>query len=77
MNLIKNYFEPLKEKYKWGSNPFYYFAGLNSIHPTFVQEMLSDAGFEPEDIMYNLDKLSTVGGKKFSKELISLGKKLL
>ena len=74
LNLIKNYFEPLKEKYKWGSNPFYYFAGLNSIHPTFVQEMLSDAEFEPEDIMYNLDKLSTVGGKKFSKELISLGK---
>ncbi len=74
LNLIKNYFEPLKEKYKWGSNPFYYFAGLNSIHPTFVQEMLSDTGFDPEDIFYNLDNLSTVGGRKFSKELISLGK---
>ena len=74
LNLIKNYFEPLKEKYKWGSNPFYYFAGLNSIHPTFVQEMLNDTGFDPEDIMYNLENLNTVGGKKFSKELISLGK---
>jgi len=74
LNLIKNYFEPLKEKYKWGSNPYYYFAGLNSIHPTFVQEMLNDTGFDPEDIMYNLDKLNTVGGKKFSKELILLGK---
>jgi len=74
LNLIKNYFEPLKEKYKWGSNPFYYFAGLNSIHPTFVQEMLSDTRFDSEDIYYNLNKLSTVGGRKFSKELISLGK---
>ena len=74
LNLIKNHFEPLKEKYKWGSNPYYYFAGLNSIHPTFVQEMLSDTGFNPEDIMYNLENLNTVGGKKFSKELISLGK---
>ncbi len=74
LNLIKNHFEPLKEKYKWGSNPFYYFAGLNSIHPTFVQEMLSDSRFEPEDIFYNLNNLSTVGGRKFSKELISLGK---
>ena len=74
INLIKNYFEPLKNKYKWGSNPFYYYAGLNSIHPTFVQEMVSDPGFDSEDIIYNLDNLSSVGGRKFSKELISLGK---
>ena len=74
LNLIKNYFDPLKQKYKWGSNPFYYFAGLNSIHPTFVQEMLSDIRFEHEDIYSNLKYLSTVGGRKFSNELISLGK---
>jgi len=74
LNLIKNYFEPLKEKYKWGSNPFYYFAGLNSIHPSFVQGMLGLESFEPEDIYSNLNYLSTVGGKKFSNELITLGK---
>ena len=72
--MIKKYFEPLKEKYKWGSNPFYYFAGLNSIHPSFVQGMLSDDIFEPGDIYSNLNYLSTVGGKKFSNELIALGK---
>jgi 4-hydroxy 2-oxovalerate aldolase len=74
LNLIKNYFEPLKEKYKWGSNPFYYFAGLKSIHPSFVQGMLGDESFQPEDIYSNLNYLNTVGGKKFSNELISLGK---
>ena len=73
-NLIKNYFEPLKKKYKWGSNPFYYFAGLKSIHPSFVQGMLGDESFQPEDIYSNLSYLNTVGGKKFSNELISLGK---
>ena len=36
--------------------------------------MLNDNGFDPEDIYYNLKNLSTVGGRKFSKELISLGK---
>ena len=40
LNLINNYFKPLKDKYNWGSNPFYYYAGMNSIHPTFVQEMM-------------------------------------
>ncbi len=76
LKLIKNYFEPIKDKYKWGSNPFYYYAGLNSIHPSFVQEMLGTNLFDTEDIYSNLNYLSTVGGKKYSKELISLGKKL-
>ena len=74
LKLIKNYFDPLKEKYKWGSNPYYYFAGLHSIHPSFVQEMLASNLFDTEDIYSNLDYLSTVGGKKYSDELISLGK---
>ena len=74
LTLIKNYFEPLKKRYKWGSNPFYYFAGLNSIHPSFVQQMLANESFQPEDIFSNLNYLRTVGGRKFSKELITLGK---
>ena len=74
LTLIKKYFEPLKKKYKWGSNPFYYFAGLNSIHPSFVQQMLSNESFQTEDIYSNLNYLRTVGGRKFSNELISLGK---
>ena len=74
LNLIKKYFDPLKEKYKWGSNPFYYYAGLNSIHPSFVQEMLSNTLFEQDHIYENLKRLSTIGGNKFSKELITLGK---
>jgi len=73
LNLIKKYFDPLKEKYKWGSNFFYYFAGINSIHPSFVQQMLVDNRYDPEDIYLNLDYLRSVGGKKFSKELISIG----
>ena len=74
LKLIKDYFDPLKEKYKWGSNPYYYFAGLHSIHPSFVQEMLATSLFDTDDIYSNLNYLNTVGGKKYSKELISLGK---
>ena len=35
--------------------------------------MLSDERFDSENIYSNLNYLSTVGGKKFSNELISLG----
>ena len=31
----------MKAYYKWGTNPFYYLAGKHSIHPTYIQEMLS------------------------------------
>lgn len=75
LKLIKEYFDPIKEKYKWGSNPFYYYAGLNSIHPSFVQEMMGANLFDTDDIYSNLNYLSTVGGKKYSNELITLGKK--
>ena len=61
LKLIKDYFDPLKEKYKWGSNPYYYFAGLHSIHPSFVQDMLSTSLFDTDDIYSNLNYLSTVG----------------
>ncbi len=73
--LIEDHFNPIKEKYRWGSNPFYYYAGLNSIHPSFVQEMLATNLFDNEDIYSNLKYLSTVGGKKYSNELIALGNK--
>ena len=57
LKLIKDYFDPLKEKYKWGSNPYYYFAGLNSIHPSFVQEMLTSNFYNPRKYMALRDQL--------------------
>ena len=39
--IIKKYFEPLKDRYRWGPNSFYYLAGKYGIHPTYIQEMLT------------------------------------
>ena len=41
LNLIKKYFEPLKNKYEWGTNTYYYMSGKYGIHPTYIQEMLA------------------------------------
>jgi 4-hydroxy 2-oxovalerate aldolase len=35
LDLIKLHFKPLKEKYNWGTNPYYYYAAEKKIHPTF------------------------------------------
>ena len=41
LKLIEQKFNPMKAKYKWGANPYYYLAGQYKIHPTFIQIMLN------------------------------------
>lgn len=51
VRLIETYFQPLKDKYKWGSNLFYHLAGLYEIHPSYIQEMSNDSRFTDEDML--------------------------
>lgn len=66
MALIRKHFQPMKEHYGWGSNPYYYLSGKYGIHPTFIQEMLGDARYDEEDVLAVIDRLKSEGGKKFS-----------
>lgn len=66
MDVIRTYFQPLKNKCGWGSNPYYYLSGKFGIHPTYVQEMLSDSRYSTEDILAAINHLKIEGGKKFS-----------
>lgn len=67
--IIKNYFEPLKIKYKWGQNAFYYLAGQNGIHPTYIQEMLTIQMDEIE-ILEAIKKLKEKDGNKYDVNLV-------
>lgn len=67
MSLIHSYFGPMKNQYGWGANPYYYLAGKYGIHPSYIQEMLSDKRYDVEDILAVLDYLcEEEGGKNFS-----------
>lgn len=66
MKLIESYFKPLQHKCGWGTNTFYYLAGKYGIHPTYVQEMISDSRYDEEDILAVIDHLKSEGGKKFN-----------
>jgi len=67
--IIKKYFEPLKLIYKWGPNPFYYLAGKYSIHPTYIQEMLS-IKMDDIEILEAINQLKDSGGKKYDVNLV-------
>lgn len=66
MQLIRQDFRPMQERYGWGTNPYYYLAGKYGIHPTYIQEMLSDSRYNEEDILAAIEHLRVEGGKKFS-----------
>lgn len=66
MGIIKSYFQPLKNKCGWGSNPYYYLSGKYGIHPTYIQEMLGDSRYSEEDILAAINHLKVEGGKKFT-----------
>ena len=66
MALVGRYFGPMKAKYGWGTNPYYYLAGKYGIHPSYIQEMVADTRFEEVDILAVIEYLKQEGGKKFS-----------
>ncbi|SFC13915.1 4-hydroxy 2-oxovalerate aldolase [Marinospirillum celere] len=66
LSVIRRHFQPLQNKYGWGTNPYYYLAGLYGIHPTYIQEMLGDSRYDEEDILAVIEHLRVEGGKKFN-----------
>lgn len=66
MTLIDKHFGPMKGAYGWGTNPYYYLSGKYGIHPSYIQEMLGDAGMDAEDILAAIEHLRLEGGKTFS-----------
>ena len=67
--IINKYFEPLKTKYKWGPNPFYYLAGKHGIHPTYIQEMLT-IKMDEDEILEAIKQLKNKEGNKYDVNLV-------
>ena len=60
--LINNYFLKLRNKYKWGKNKYYLLAAKYLIHPTYIQQILSNdyyKFFDKINIINNLKKMQT------------------
>jgi 4-hydroxy 2-oxovalerate aldolase len=66
LDLINRYFIPLKQRYGWGPNPYYYMAGKYGIHPTYVQTMIDDSRFQNEDMLAVIGYLKNVGGRHYN-----------
>lgn len=70
LGLIRNHFNQLKSRYRWGTNPYYYLSGKYGIHPSYIQEMLADCRYSEEDILAVIEHLKVEGGKRFNSKTL-------
>lgn len=70
MSIVHKDFSPLKERYGWGANPLYYISAVHNIHPSYVQEMLSDGRYTAEEILSAIEFLKSVDSKRFDQRAV-------
>lgn len=70
------YLDKLKYEKKWGSNPFYFLAGKNKIHPSYIQEMLHDDSFNTADIVNFIDSTNFLDKESFDLNNVNFTEKL-
>ena len=60
--LVIRHFETMKKDYGWGSNLLYFLAAQNDVHPTYIQNLLSNTHYGTEEIIGAIDYLSKLEG---------------
>jgi 4-hydroxy 2-oxovalerate aldolase len=71
-SLISRHFSKLQEKHKWGSNLYYYMAARREIHPTYIQQMLTDERYSSSEILNVIHSLETKEATSYSKRSLDL-----
>jgi 4-hydroxy 2-oxovalerate aldolase len=65
IDLAVRTFGPMKQHYEWGANIFYYLGAQHKVHPTYVQDMLSQKTFSPNDIALLIELLGQNKGSSY------------
>jgi 4-hydroxy 2-oxovalerate aldolase len=56
--LVIRHFEAMQKKYGWGSNLLYFLGAQNDVHPTYIQNLLSNTHYGTDEIVGAIDYLS-------------------
>lgn len=72
LTLVMEDFRALHDQYKWGANLLYYMSARDDIHPTYVQTMHNDLGYDLPHVLGALKILKDMEGHSFSQD--DLGK---
>lgn len=60
--LVIRHFETMQKDYGWGSNLLYFLGAQNDVHPTYIQNLLSNTHYGTDEIIGAIDYLSKLEG---------------
>ena len=63
-------FEKLNNEFNWGQSLLYSLAADNNIHPTYIQEMISDPRYDDQKILKAISFMKNVPSASYNKELL-------
>lgn len=61
-DLVIRHFESMQKKYGWGSNLLYFLGAQNDVHPTYIQNLLSNKHYGTDEIVGAINYLSQLDG---------------
>ncbi|PIF20672.1 aldolase catalytic domain-containing protein [Candidatus Pantoea floridensis] len=61
-DLVIRHFETMQKEYGWGSNLLYFLGAQNDVHPTYIQNLLSNTHYETDEIVGAIKYLSDLEG---------------
>ena len=64
-------YEPLKEKYKWGENSYYFLGAEALIHPSYVQYLTQKNDYSAEEIIEAISILGKENRIRFSEQALT------
>lgn len=60
--LVIRYFESMQKRYGWGSSLLYFLGAQNDVHPTYIQNLLTNSHYGTDEIVGAIDYLSQLEG---------------
>jgi 4-hydroxy 2-oxovalerate aldolase len=69
-SLVVKYFATMQKDYGWGSNLLYFIGAQNDVHPTYIQNLLSDVRFGPEEVVSGISYLSETDCSSYDGEVL-------
>jgi len=69
-HLVLDHFEPLRQSYGWGPSMLYHYAADHDIHPTYIQELVSDCRYDNDDLINTLTHVSGMDSNSFNRPLL-------
>jgi len=69
-DLVLSEFTPLQNYYHWGEGLLYSLAATHDIHPSYIQEMLTDNRYNSKEILQTINFMSLLDTNHYDKDLL-------